>query len=100
MAKRRRKTNNKEKAAKRPCPLESAGVVEINYKDIELLRQFITEKGKIIPRRITGLSSKSQKMLTHSIKLARNASLLSFAEGYVPQHEQAQEQDTRPPRRD
>ena len=99
MSKRRRKTSNREKVAKRPCPLEAAGITEIGYKDIELLRQFVTEKGKIIPRRITGLSAKSQKAMTHAIKQARNAALLSFADGYVGQHDSYQEQDTRPPRR-
>lgn len=85
MAKKRRNTSSREKVAKRPCPLEAAGVTQINYKDIELLRQFITEKGKIIPRRITGLSARSQTALTHAIKRARNAALLSFAEGYINQ---------------
>ncbi|OGG99175.1 MAG: 30S ribosomal protein S18 [Candidatus Lambdaproteobacteria bacterium RIFOXYD1_FULL_56_27] len=83
MGKKRRNNGVRERVTRRPCPLEAAGIVEISYKDIELLRQFITEKGKIIPRRITGLSSKSQKLLTQAIKQARNAALLSFADGYV-----------------
>ena len=87
MAKKKRKHSIRDRAPKRPCPITAAGMERINYKDIELLKLFITEKGKIIPRRISGLSAKSQKMLTGAIKRARNSALLSFSEGYVPQDE-------------
>ena len=87
MGKRRKKNFFKEKPPTRPCPVASAGIDKIDYKDIELLKQFLTEKGKIIPRRISGLSSKSQKTVTRAIKQARNAALLSFAEGYIPQED-------------
>lgn len=87
MGKKRRNNAPRERTVKRPCPLQAAGIEEIDYKDIELLKQFITEKGKIIPRRITGLSARSQARLTAAIKRARNAALLSFAEGYVYQDE-------------
>jgi small subunit ribosomal protein S18 len=50
----------------------------IDYKDVELLRKFITERGKILPRRITGLTSKQQKALTTAIKRARILALLPF----------------------
>lgn len=50
----------------------------IDYKDVELLRKFITERGKILPRRITGLTSKQQKALTRSVKRARLLALLPF----------------------
>ncbi len=50
----------------------------IDYKDIDLLRKFITERGKILPRRITGLTSKQQRQLTRSIKRARVLALLPF----------------------
>ena len=65
------------------CTLEG---VRINYKDIELLRRFITDEGKIMPKRISGIRSRNQKYITRAIKLARNLALLSFAEGYVPPH--------------
>lgn len=87
MAKKKRKHFSRESIPTRPCPITHAGVEEINYKDIELLRMFITEKGKIIPKRISGLSARTQKKLTKAIKQARNAALLSFSEGYVPQDE-------------
>ncbi|WP_211941763.1 30S ribosomal protein S18 [Cylindrospermopsis raciborskii] len=55
----------------------------IDYKDVELLRKFMTERGKILPRRITGLTSQQQRELTLAIKRARILALLPFinAEG-------------------
>lgn len=50
----------------------------IDYKDVELLRRFITERGKILPRRVTGLTAKQQRDLTQSIKRARLLALLPF----------------------
>ncbi len=50
----------------------------IDYKDVELLRKFITERGKILPRRITGLTARQQRDLTVSIKRARILALLPF----------------------
>lgn len=50
----------------------------IDYKDVDLLRKFITERGKILPRRITGLTSQQQRALTRAIKRARLLALLPF----------------------
>lgn len=50
----------------------------IDYKDVELLKKYITERGKILPRRITGLTSKQQRDLTQGIKRARLVALLPF----------------------
>lgn len=50
----------------------------IDYKDVDLLRKFVTERGKILPRRITGLTSKQQRDLTVAIKRARLVALLPF----------------------
>jgi small subunit ribosomal protein S18 len=50
----------------------------IDYKDVDLLRKFITERGKILPRRITGLTSKQQRDLTVAIKRSRIIALLPF----------------------
>lgn len=50
----------------------------IDYKDIDLLRKFINDQGKILSRRFTGLNSKEQKQLTKSIKRARVLALLPF----------------------
>jgi len=50
----------------------------IDYKDVDLLRKFITERGKILPRRISGLTAKQQRDLTVAIKRARIVALLPF----------------------
>lgn len=63
---------------RKQCPFTSAGVKEIDYKDIETLKRFITERGKILPRRITGVSAYFQRHLSEAIKLARHMALLPF----------------------
>ncbi len=50
----------------------------IDYKDVDLLRKFVTERGKILPRRISGLTAKQQRDLTAAIKRARIVALLPF----------------------
>ena len=50
----------------------------LDYKDIDLLRKFINDQGKILPRRSTGLNAKQQKKITQSIKRARILALLPF----------------------
>ena len=60
------------------CPFTTAGVKEIDYKDIDTLSKFITERGKILPRRITGVSAHFQKKLVTAIKRARHVALLPF----------------------
>ena len=63
---------------KKACPFVAAKMEMIDYKDIETLRQFITERGKILPRRITGVSYFYQKLLKKAIKQARHMALLPF----------------------
>jgi len=53
---------------------------KIDYKDIDLLKLFITEQGKILPRRATGVTVQQQRQLAKAIKRARILSLLSFVE--------------------
>ena len=60
------------------CRLCGDKVERVNYKDIELLRTFTTEMGKIIPRRISGNCAKHQRQLTAAIKRARNIALMPF----------------------
>jgi small subunit ribosomal protein S18 len=50
----------------------------IDYKDVELLSKFLTEQGKILPRRVTGLTTKQQTKVTKAVKQARILSLLPF----------------------
>lgn len=60
------------------CPLEGKEK-EINYKNIELLSNYISERGRILPRRLTGLSAKNHRAIVRAIKLARNVGLLPFS---------------------
>ena len=53
-------------------------ITYIDYKDTELLKKFISERGKILPRRVTGTSAKYQRMLTKAIKRARQLALLPY----------------------
>ncbi|CAM2743114.1 30S ribosomal protein S18 [Fructilactobacillus fructivorans] len=53
----------------------------IDYKDVDLLRRFVSERGKILPRRVTGTSAKNQRKLTIAIKRARIMGLMPFVVG-------------------
>jgi small subunit ribosomal protein S18 len=57
--------------------------ITIDYKDPRVLRSFISERGKIIPRRISGNCAKHQREITEAIKRARNIALLPIAAGHV-----------------
>jgi len=63
---------------RKTCPFVAAKAEGIDYKDTETLKQFITERGKILPRRITGVSQYYQKVLKKAIKRARHMALLPF----------------------
>ena len=61
---------------KKNCPLSVKGAPEIDYKNIKLLKRYISENGKILPSRVTNVSQKKQRELSLSIKRARNLALL------------------------
>ncbi len=65
---------------RKSCPFTAVGDKHIDYKDVETLLQFITERGKIIPRRITGVSAFYQKLLSTAIKRARHMGLIPFVD--------------------
>ena len=62
------------------CKFQAEKIDFIDYKDVELLRGFIPERARIMPRRQTGTSAKYQRMLTQAIKRARHMALLPFTE--------------------
>ncbi|PRZ41513.1 SSU ribosomal protein S18P [Antricoccus suffuscus] len=66
------------KPKKKPNPLMSAEIEYIDYKDINLLRKFISDRGKIRARRVTGVSSQQQRQLAKAIKNAREMALLPY----------------------
>ena len=61
---------------KKKCPLSGKGAPKVDYKNIRLLKKYITENGKILPSRITSVSQKKQRELSTSIKRARNLGLM------------------------
>ena len=82
---KKNKTNNFSKLSifqlnkykyKKTCPLSIKGAPEIDYKNIKLLKKYVSENGKILPTRITNVSQKKQRELSLSIKRARNLALI------------------------
>ena len=63
---------------KKVCRFCSERLLLIDYKDVERLKRFLTEKGKVMPRRITGNCAKHQRMLSRAIKRGRHSALLAF----------------------
>ncbi|MCM8901238.1 MAG: small subunit ribosomal protein [Clostridiales bacterium] len=63
---------------KRVCSFCLDKIEKVDYKDIQRLRKYMTERGKILPRRISGNCAKHQRQLTVAIKRARNLALLPF----------------------
>ena len=61
------------------CVFCADSEMRINYKDVKTLNHFVTERGKILPRRISGTCSKHQRELTSAIKKARNIALMPFS---------------------
>lgn len=71
---------NRYNRCRRYCKFTAEGIEEIDYKDIGLLRQFVTETGKIIPARTTGTSAKYQRQLALAVKRARYLALLPYTD--------------------
>jgi small subunit ribosomal protein S18 len=67
---------------KKYCRFTAEGIKEIDYKDIALLKGFITETGKIVPSRITGTHAIFQRMLAQAIKRARFLALLPYTDNH------------------
>ena len=66
---------------RKTCPFSGAGAPKIDYKDARLLGRYISERGKIVPSRITAVSAKKQRELANAIKRARILGLLPFVIG-------------------
>ena len=63
---------------KKSCPLSGEKAPKIDYKDTKLLKKYLSERGKIIPSRVTSVSSKKQRELAQAVKRARFLALLPF----------------------
>lgn len=64
------------------CKFTAEGITEIDYMDLNLLRNYVTESGKIVPSRITGTKAKYQRKLTTAIKRARILALLPYSDAH------------------
>ena len=64
------------------CRFTAEGVKEIDYKDLDTLRQYVTETGKIVPSRITGTNARYQRQLSRAVKRARYLALLPYADSH------------------
>ena len=64
------------------CRFTAEGVKEIDYKDLDTLKSYITETGKIVPSRITGTRARYQRQLSTAIKRARYLALLPYSDGH------------------
>ena len=64
------------------CRFTAEGITEVDYKDVELLKAYITETGKIVTSRITGTKAKYQRQLAKAVKRARYLSLLPYTDAH------------------
>jgi small subunit ribosomal protein S18 len=67
---------------KKYCRFTAEGIKEIDYKDLDILREYVSETGKIVPSRITGTKAKYQRQLAAAIKQARFLALLPFCDSH------------------
>ena len=63
---------------RKTCPFSGAGAPKIDYKDVKLLQRYVSERGKIVPSRITAVSNKKQRVLARAIKRARFLALMPY----------------------
>jgi len=77
---KKRESRNRGKAKR--CYFTENALVAVDYKDIELLRRFVSERGKISPRRNTGTSAKFQRLVATAVKRARHLGMLPFVREY------------------
>lgn len=63
---------------RRVCPLSGPRAPQIDYKDVKMLQRFVSERGKMLPSRITSVSAKKQRELSRAIKRARNLALMPY----------------------
>ncbi|MFH1755951.1 MAG: 30S ribosomal protein S18 [Candidatus Latescibacterota bacterium] len=77
-----KKKKERQQKSKKPCKFCQEGITHIDYKDPRKLRKFMTDRGKITPRRITGTCAKHQRILAMAVKRARMLALVPFVKEY------------------
>ena len=80
MAKQQRRRRPAQRIISRNCKFTAAGIKEVDYKDLDMLKQFLTETGKIIPSRITGTKARYQRQLSTAVKRARYLALVPYCD--------------------
>lgn len=82
MADNKRRNSKNDKPFRRPrkkvCVFCAEKIDDIDYKDVEKLRKYVSDKGKILPRRVTGACAKHQRAITAAVKRARTIALLPY----------------------
>ncbi|GGV83240.1 30S ribosomal protein S18 [Streptomyces griseoloalbus] len=73
------RTPERRPAKARPNPLDQAGITYIDYKDTDLLRRFVSDRGKIRSRRVTRVTAQQQRQLARAVKNAREMGLLPYS---------------------
>ena len=94
-ARRRDKRGGPGGGRRKPCPFCKDKIDQVDYKDVTTLRKFISEKGKIRSRRITGACRRHQNQIARAVKRARELALLPYVDALAPE-----ERPGRGPRRD
>jgi small subunit ribosomal protein S18 len=77
MFRERNSRDNGKKRAKKVCWFDM-NKIEPDYKDIKIIGRYVTERGKIVPRRLSGVTAKNQRILAQAIKRARHLALIPF----------------------
>lgn len=75
-----RKSSGGGMRRKKTCPFSVDNAPAIDYKDLDLLKRYVSERGKMMPSRITGVSAKYQRQLTTAVKRARQIALLPYTD--------------------
>jgi len=68
--------------SRKNCPVCESGVRVVDYKDERMVSRFVTERGKIIPARLSGMCARHQRQMSTAIKRARHIALIPFIKGY------------------
>lgn len=64
------------------CKFTAEGISEVDYKDLDILKEFVSETGKIVPSRITGTKARYQRQLTTAVKRARYLALIPYSDSH------------------
>lgn len=84
-----RRPDHRKNLKPRPNPLDTAGITYVDHKDTDLLRKFISDRGKIRSRRVTRVTVQQRRELTRAIKNAREMALLPYSSGGSPSGERS-----------